>query len=586
MGTKKHSLLPPDYPDLTVRLWHRMPSIHRNRRLCHVVATSNSNPAAVAVIKPSLLVLDNLRHFGEPASTRLDAEEFLSQLAGVLQLAVLITIRGAEHPQKTKWTRPFLQPLTPFSNAAAWQVFVDIAEDHHESSKVQQLLDITGNLPLAVSLMANIVGYEGWDQTLSHWNEENTHLLSNGYDQRSSLDISIMLSYSSPRMTCGAQELLSLLSMLPDGLSEADLVQSKLPLENILACKSTLIKVSLAYVDNTNHLKCLVPVSQYIQRVHPPSSNLKYAFQKYLHQILSVGPRNQWNNLGNIDQVRDIATNCNNILSDALENCPLDLEATINSIAYLNRCLYISTGLVCSDLMEKAWPKVAKLPLTGKRGAYLCKVLGAFSIVSTSVDVMVCIKVGNNYFRDAVNEEKYEWYYSLAYFNFRQNDLQKALYWSKLALSEVQETTSYIYICLLGLTSFLLTSMGEAQHAIDLARRARQISELVGDPFGQSQGLRAEAECQRWLGNLRCAEALLKAALRLCPLGFEEAFKEAVATNHLAKTEYKRAQNLLLQVIDHWNSSKITTNDTVLSHILLAETGIQTGAEPDDIRLT
>jgi hypothetical protein len=126
-------------------------------------------------------------------------------------------------------------------------VFVDIAEDHHESSKVQQLLDITGNLPLAVSLMANVVGYEGCDQTLSRWNEENTHLLSNGYDQRSSLDISIMLSYSSPRMTCGAQELLSLLSMLPDGLSEADLVQSKLPLENILACKSTLIKVSLVY---------------------------------------------------------------------------------------------------------------------------------------------------------------------------------------------------------------------------------------------------------------------------------------------------------------------------------------------------
>ncbi|KAJ7692507.1 P-loop containing nucleoside triphosphate hydrolase protein, partial [Mycena olivaceomarginata] len=220
--------------------------------------------------KLSLLVLDNFETLWEPASTRLDTEELLAQLTSVPQLAVLITMRGAEHLQKTKWTRPFLKPLTPLSNAAAWQAFVDIADNQHELSKVQQLLDITGNLPLAVSLMANVVGYEGCDQTLSRWNEENTLLLSDGYDQRSSLDTSIMLSYSSPRMTCGAKELLSLLSILPDGLSDADLVQGQLPLENILSCKSTLIQVSLAYVDDTKRLKCLVPIGQFIQRVHPP----------------------------------------------------------------------------------------------------------------------------------------------------------------------------------------------------------------------------------------------------------------------------------------------------------------------------
>ncbi|KAJ7810457.1 hypothetical protein B0H14DRAFT_2863630 [Mycena olivaceomarginata] len=534
--------------------------------------------------KPSLLVLDNFETLWEPASTRLDTEEFLSQLASVPQLAVLITMRGAEHPQKIKWTRPFLQPLTPLSNAAAWQVFAEIAEDQHELGKVQELLDITGNLPLAVSLMANVVGYEGCDRTLSRWNVENTHLLSNGYDQRSSLDISIMLSYSSSRMTCGAQELLSLLSMLPDGLSDADLVQSNLPLENILSCKSTLIKVSLAYVDNTKHLKCLVPVSQYIRRVHPPSLNLKYAFQKYLHQILSVGTYNPWNNPGNSDQVRGIAANCHNILSDALENFPLDFDATINSIAYLNRCLYLTTGRPCSDLIEKVWPKVANLPSTGKHGAVFYETLVASSVVSTSVDVMECIEVGNNYFKDAVKEEKCQWYYSLAYLNYRQNDVQKALYWSKLALSEVQENTSYIYLCLLNLTSFLLTAMGEAQQAIDLARRARQLGELLGDPLRQSQALSAEAQCQQCLGNLRCAEALSKAALRLCPSEREEIYKEYLAGTYLAKTEYKRAQDLALQVMDHWNSYKTSTNDTVVCHILLARIGIETGAEPDHIR--
>ncbi|KAJ7257669.1 P-loop containing nucleoside triphosphate hydrolase protein, partial [Mycena rebaudengoi] len=222
---------------------------------------------------PSLLVLDNFETTWEHTSTRTEVEDFLSILTDVPHLALLVTMRGAERPEKIKWTRPFPRPLIPLSRAAAHDVFVDIAEDMHDEGKVQQLLDLTDNLPLAVSLMASVVGYEGCDRTLARWAEENTHLLSDGCDQRSSLDISIMLSYSSPRMTPGAQELLALLSMLPDGLSNADLIQSRLPIENILACKSTLIQVSLAYVDNTQHLKSLVPVREYIQRVHPPSRN-------------------------------------------------------------------------------------------------------------------------------------------------------------------------------------------------------------------------------------------------------------------------------------------------------------------------
>jgi hypothetical protein len=85
--------------------------------------------------------------------------------------------------------------------------------------------------------MTTVIGYEGCDRTLSHWKEENTHLLSDGCDQRSSLDISIMLQYSGLRMTQGAQQLLGLLSILPDGLSDADLIQSGLPMDNVLASK-------------------------------------------------------------------------------------------------------------------------------------------------------------------------------------------------------------------------------------------------------------------------------------------------------------------------------------------------------------
>jgi hypothetical protein len=43
--------------------------------------------------KPSLLVLDNFETVWEPTSSRVDAEEFLSLLTGVPQLAVLVSLR-------------------------------------------------------------------------------------------------------------------------------------------------------------------------------------------------------------------------------------------------------------------------------------------------------------------------------------------------------------------------------------------------------------------------------------------------------------------------------------------------------------
>ncbi|KAJ7254876.1 P-loop containing nucleoside triphosphate hydrolase protein, partial [Mycena rebaudengoi] len=234
---------------------------------------------------PSLLVLDNLETCWESLASRSDVEEFLSLLTGVLHLGVMITLRGAEHPSKVKWTRPFLVPLKPLSNVAARQTFMDVADDGHDDGSIKALLELTGNLPLAVSLIASVAGSEGCAQALSRWKLESTRMLSDGYDQRSSLDISIMLSYTSSRMTAGAQELLSILSILPDGLADADLVQAKLPIPDILACKATLIKTALAFIGQDQHLKVLVPIREHILHIHPPADALKLKLREHFHQI-------------------------------------------------------------------------------------------------------------------------------------------------------------------------------------------------------------------------------------------------------------------------------------------------------------
>ncbi|KAJ7264343.1 P-loop containing nucleoside triphosphate hydrolase protein, partial [Mycena rebaudengoi] len=240
-----------------------------------------------ALAPPSLLILDNLETPWESLSSRSEVEEFLSLLTDVPHLGLMVTLRGAERPSKVKWSKPFLAPLKPLSNVAAWNTFVEVADDGHDDASVIELLELTGNLPLAVNLIASVAGSEGCAQALSRWKSESTRMLSEGYDQRSSLDISIMLSYTSPRMTPGAQELLSILSMLPDGLTDADLVQAKLPIIDILACKTTLIQTSLAF-DQDQHLKVLVPIREHILHIHPPANVLKLKLREHFHHILDL----------------------------------------------------------------------------------------------------------------------------------------------------------------------------------------------------------------------------------------------------------------------------------------------------------
>ncbi|KAJ7834138.1 hypothetical protein B0H14DRAFT_2591064 [Mycena olivaceomarginata] len=164
------------------------------------------------------LDLDELETLWEPASSCANIEELLS----------LVTVQ---------WTRPFLKILQPLDQEAAQRTFVDIADSGHSLEEVDQILFLADNMPLAISLLAHLADTEGCPNVLSCWDKEKTSVISEGFDKRSNLDLSISLS------------LLSLLSMLPDGLTDADLIQSKLPLENILKCKTALKSTALAYSD-------------------------------------------------------------------------------------------------------------------------------------------------------------------------------------------------------------------------------------------------------------------------------------------------------------------------------------------------
>ncbi|KAJ7451874.1 P-loop containing nucleoside triphosphate hydrolase protein, partial [Mycena latifolia] len=239
---------------------------------------------------PSLLILDNLETSWESLRSRGEVEELLSKLTDVSHLALMASPHiGAERPAKVQWTRPFLALLKPLSDQAARDTFFAIAEDVHDSKDVDDVLSLTDNMPLAVDLIAHAVDLEGsCSAVLARWKSEKTSLLSAGNDRKSDLDTSITISLSSSRMSTGAKDLLSLLSILPDGLSNVELVQSKLSIQDVMTCKATLLATSLAYVDDKRRLKSLVPIREHMQCFYPPSPLLIHPLQKYFHELLGL----------------------------------------------------------------------------------------------------------------------------------------------------------------------------------------------------------------------------------------------------------------------------------------------------------
>ncbi|KAJ7369231.1 hypothetical protein DFH08DRAFT_833366, partial [Mycena albidolilacea] len=271
---------------------------------------------------PSLLILDELETLWEPASSR-------------------ITMRGAEHPAKVQWTRPFLQVLQPLYQEAARHTFVDIADSGHSQEEVDQILSLADNMPLAISLLAHLADTEGCSNVLSRWDKEKTSVISEGFDKRSNLDMSISLSLSSPRIQSipHSQELLSLLAMLPDGLTDVDLIQSKLPLENILKCKTTLKSTALAYSDEHKRLKVLMPIREYLQQHQPPGDHLVQTLFKYFQEMLAFyGEYMGTQSISStVPQLKSNHTNIQNVLQWGLKQKQPTLLNSIYCVCYFSR---------------------------------------------------------------------------------------------------------------------------------------------------------------------------------------------------------------------------------------------------------
>ncbi|KAJ7245330.1 hypothetical protein C8J57DRAFT_1524464 [Mycena rebaudengoi] len=445
----------------------------------------------------ALLVLDNFETPWELPSSRSAVEDFLSVLAGITHLAIVVTMRGAERPSKIKWTRPFLPALEPLSDDAAFQIFADVADDDHDEASVKKLMALTGNLPLTVQLVANVASYEGCASTLLRWSRENTGTISEGHCKTSNLDISIMLSLSSSRMTPDALALLSVLSMLPNGLSDSELSNMELPIPNLHASKATLIRVSLAYKGGDGRLRVLVPIREYLRSAQPPTSVLKVALRKHFHGLMDL-----WDNFYQLP-VREVVSqivfnlgNLESVLSDGLNvECP-DALTTIHSILCIQR-FYVQTGRGTSPLILRLSEKINNWRDHFIYGDYLMQMVSLHA--SEPGETEGIIGLGRSHFEHADDLRKAQWNKHLAQYYWKQeNDIGKALEYSKLGLSLATSTGDWDNTSTLGLlnqTSSLMSVVGNYTGAREYAQKAQLAAELSGNLPAQATALCTQANC-------------------------------------------------------------------------------------------
>ncbi|KAF7366034.1 ATPase-AAA-core domain-containing protein [Mycena venus] len=510
--------------------------------------------------RPCLLVLDNLETSWEPLKSRKDVEDFLSSLTDIAHLALIITMRGAERPTNIRWTHPFLPPLRPLTEEAARETFLDIAGDEYDDSDIDKILALSGNIPLAIDLISHLVSAAGCLDVLSRWETETTSLVSEGYDRSSNLDLSISLSLTSPRIASvpHSVDLLSLLSMLPDGLSDVELLQSNLPLNNILACKAALLRTSLGYSDH-GRLKALAPICEYMQRHRPPGSGLVYPLLSYFMELAKiyrkyyVSPENG----GTISRITSNQGNIQNILVHGLHRDDRHLTEAIEFALTL-----VEFGRVHS--WEDYWVDILdRIPtLIDQQNNHTFEIRLIIEKFASwprySVDSPEdLIDKALEHFKHLDDPSlQCTLYMVIGYFHrIKTHDIRIALKFLKEADSLSNFTGSKEQSRVSCQLAWAYFSLGDYRAAQVTAYEAQRQAKLAGYSYGEATALHLEATCWHKLGDYKRAAELCQSAQDVLAhymmpnKQVEHAVRNLEIEIHTTKSEYSEAYNLTRHMI-------------------------------------
>ncbi|KAJ7495201.1 hypothetical protein FB451DRAFT_363826 [Mycena latifolia] len=517
---------------------------------------------------PSLLILDNLETIWEPKESRTDVEKLLALLEDIEHLTLIITMRGAERPASVRWTHPFLQPLQPLAQDAARKTFIDIVDDGYTVEDIDKILLLADNMPLAIDLIAHLVDYDGFDSVMQHWETERTSLLSEGRNKGSNLNLSISMSLESPRLGSvpHARDLLSLLSMLPDGLSDVELKQSKLPIQNVLACKAALLCTSLAYTDDQKRLKALVPIREYMQKMHPPLTPMVQPLRKHFSELLEVYETyyGTASSPGIVARITSNFANIQNVLVMGLTPDNPDLMKTIYSICHFDR-FSTHTGRGQSQLIHQT-PKVLAHPRDHRVEVYWMITVITGHAYYKVPNMQQIVDQALNYFSHFDDPDlQCRCYNALAeYYSGFKHDIPKATSLAQHGLSLAISTgNTRRQVDILIRLACIKWQTGDSSAGQEHASESRRLARISGNLFAEANTLRLESLCWCTLGSYNQSILLASRArdlLGLCAMSggqLDNLILHTEAEVHLMKSEYIEAcgihTQLLLTVLTEQN---------------------------------
>ncbi|KAJ7482583.1 hypothetical protein FB451DRAFT_1442029 [Mycena latifolia] len=541
---------------------------------------------------PSLLILDNLETVWEPKESRADVDKFLALLEDIEHLALIITMRGAERLANVRWTHPFLEPLKPLSQEAARRSFIDIVDDGYAVEDIDKILLLADNMPLAIDLMAHLVDYDGLDRVMYHWETDRTSILSEGHNKGSNLDLSISMSLESPRLASvpHSHDLLSLLSMLPDGLADADLLQSKLPIENILACKAALLQTSLAYADDQKRLKALVPIREYMQKMHPPLASMVQPLCKHFSQLLEA--YDTYNGTpsspGIVARITSNFANIQNVLVTGLTPDNLDLVNSIYGTCHFDR-FSRQTGRGLSQLIHQI-PMVLPHPRDHRVEVYFMMTVIAGHHYHPLPNGQQIVDQALEYFSHFDDPDLECWCYGVfAEYYTHVPDIPRAISFAQNGFSlSISTGNARRQVLILNILAWIKWHTGDYSASREHASESRRLARISGNLFTEVHALRLESMCWYALGNYNHSMVLLKRArylLGLCAMSGSQIDSAILSTQGevlLLKSEYVEAQSIHTEIL-HAFSIEQHPHNHALALLTIAQIDVEIGALRDGV---
>jgi tetratricopeptide (TPR) repeat protein len=299
----------------------------------------------------ALLVLDNAETpwEGEP----LAVEELLAQLAAVPGVALVVTVRGEQRPAGPRWCEAIR--LGPLPLASARSAFLAVAGEQHRTDPfLDKLVEAVEGLPIAIDLLARVAeALPELGELWQRWETERSALLRRmgGLTRETNLEVSVLLSLKSPRMSSAGLRLGSLLALLPDGLAPEDL-NAVLPGHGREGADA-LRRTGLAPA-GAPRLRLLAPIREVLRSLQRPDPDDRQRLTAHFLTLARLGE--QVGREGGRDAAQRLTPEAGNleaIIGLGLEEQnPVPALKAVVAFAELQRF----TGLGGSGLLDRALP--------------------------------------------------------------------------------------------------------------------------------------------------------------------------------------------------------------------------------------